>query len=69
MFLNRHIVQLNSWYFLSQFYLELTWLSVRLLPVSSTVNIDYIASPPNVTLLAVELKKLRIKHKLLCAKM
>ena len=69
MFLYRYIVLVNSWYCLSQFYPELTWFSVRLLPVSSTVNIDYIASPPNVTLLAVELKKLRIKHKLLCVKM
>jgi len=68
-FLYRYIVLVNKWYCLSQFYPELTWFSVSLLPVSNTVNIAYMGSPSNVTLLAVEHKKLRIRHNLLCVKM
>ena len=59
-FLYRYIVLVNKWYCLSQFYPELTWFSKNFLPVSITLYVDYFASPPNVTFLAVEHKKLGI---------
>jgi hypothetical protein len=68
MFLYCYIVLVNSWYCVSEFYPELTWFFVIFHPVSITVNIEYIASPANVTLLAVEQKMVGIRHNLLCVK-
>jgi hypothetical protein len=69
MFLYRYFVLVNSLYGLSEFYSELTLFSVKFLPVSSTVPICCIFVRPNVTFFAVDHKKLRIRHKLLCVKM
>jgi hypothetical protein len=65
MFLYLYIVLVNSWYFLSEFYPELTWIPVLFHPASTVFHVHYLANPPNVTLLAVEHKKLGIRHNLL----
>jgi hypothetical protein len=58
-----YFLLVNSWYGLSEFYPKLTWFSVNFLPVSSTFPICCIGIPPKLTLLAVEHRKLRIRHK------
>jgi len=67
--LYRYIVLVKSLYCLSEFFTELTRLLVNFIPVSSTVPVCCSGIDPNVTLFAVEHKKLRIRHKLLRVKM